>query len=266
MGESTPAKMWDPVPHLALLDDSAELWARLEGTFSFVGLAVARWHPREAHLLPAFAGPILVNVHSKDACGVYGALRMARRDLGPWLGLANSRHNDERAGPTPDAVHVLGDNNSLPAESVSELRWACADSLEKRLIALLGERELHVALRSAIRRILKQRPPIQRSGVTNSLAAEIGMSLSHLARLATAAQVHLSGLHDLWRLLQAVVLFTDLGTWERAAHELGYSSQAGLNGLSGRCLGRSPGELQEPGLAIPEMEGRVRDALKWPIS
>lgn len=98
-------------------------------------------------------------------------------------------------------------------------------------------------------------------GLLAWLAEEIRISPDHLSRLAREAEVPLWSVHDAWRLVLALVVRMELGSWDGAARELGMRGGTGLAAVR-RALGHSPKELAgDWGRGLGAAEGHLANLL-----
>ena len=253
---------------------SGLLHAHVCGLVEPDGFRVDPWPHDALPHLPEGSGPILVDIGSfSEPPNADRHLAPGRGDLGPWIGVVGP---DGKAGRCRDGGAPSGFRSvfSVPAQGKALLcavRWGWVAALEMRtLLAVHRAPSLHVGLRAALRRIVRQRPTeygrLERYGLNSScprmpngtlswLARETGLSPGHLSLLSRRRSLDLRGMNDLWRTLLAVILHMEEGCWEKAAWRLGFSGGAGLNALFRRSLGCRPRDLgYMPGSGLKRIE------------
>jgi len=253
-----------------------------------VGFQLAAIPPQAVAELPAGAGPILVQVEGTRGHPFDWWAGMRRSGIGPWIGVHSAAAGDVPIGlggpssppasPVPTAPLPFP-CFSLPSQQamlVTRIRRAWVDALERRVgLGLRARSGTHICVVSAVRRLLRQRPrrwtPMHpevtvrggRSGfgLLAWLAEEIRISPDHLSRLAREAEVPLWSVHDAWRLVLALVVRMELGSWDGAARELGMRGGTGLAAVR-RALGHSPKELAgDWGRGLGAAEGHLANLL-----
>jgi len=240
-------------PQVVGLFSSELLFHQVAFLLEGAGFRISRHDPRPSALPTIEEGPIVAQAGTLESLGYSASILRNRMDLGPWVFVA---HEEDPPQEQQSVVFLVPGHTS---DFLNEVRssWIAATAL--RFSRRAREKEgLHLGISVAIARIVapgltgkilsgeSMNRPLQpqHQGLLAWLGREVGMSSDHLSRLARRGGVSLSAIWDGWRIVLAIILRLEYGSWERAAFHLGFKGASSLTSLSHRTLGSSPRALE----------------------